>query len=116
MILTVDIVSDADDVGAGAWLGSADRVADEVGLAGSWLGSADRVADELGLAGSWLGDEAESAAGRSLVMLAMAMSTTAISTRAAAPPAIHRLRPDRGRSGSVGAVTVGAGIGSGRVA
>ena len=32
MILTVDIVSDADDVGAGAWLGSADRVADEVGL------------------------------------------------------------------------------------
>jgi hypothetical protein len=93
VVLAVVIVSDADDVGAGAWLGSAELVADEVGLAGSWLG-----------------DAAESAAGRSLVMLAMAMSTTATSTSPAAPPAIHRLRPIRGWSGSVGAVTGASGL------
>jgi hypothetical protein len=101
VVLAVAVVSDAEDLVAGARLGSADRVAE---------------ADELVVAGSSLGDEAHPVAGRSPVMFAMAMSKTATKASAAAPPAIHRPRPDGGWSGDTGAVTVVGGTGSGLVA
>jgi len=103
VVLAVAVVSDAEDLVAGARLGSADRVAE---------------ADDVGLAGSSLGDEADPVVGRSSVMLAMAMSKTAIRVSAAAPPAIHRPWPDPGRSAGAGAgaVNVVTGTGSGRVA
>jgi hypothetical protein len=100
------IVSDAEVLGAGARLGSADRVGE---------------ADDGELAESRFGDEADSVAGRSPVMLAIAKSTTAIRASAVTPPAIHQLRrggglSGRGAAGRFGAGMVVAGIGSGCVA